>query len=762
MRRQPRNVHFEFTMRHGPVSGPIIGSLAALALTVVIWSTRQFGDGWPVWLPLALAAGGSAVAGVVAYARASSIGNLVYRIACWVGGGAWSFICLTWVDDFLAFLLAVVILGALAGFAGMLLQLFRPSQQLEVFDGVIDGEVVDEAGLVPARNPDDVAYWLELLTAKLLNLSDETVKFTRVKDWPNDSGATFLVEFSIGSSRGLSDIREIQVALQQSLRLPDGCTVAAKRSGTQGTVLVDVMFYNDMETVAWYPSEYVKRSGKDDFSIGLHGDKTCALTNLYQTSMAIAGRRGEGKTVIEHSITASMAQCRDVIIWHVDLNGGSLSAPWCYLTANGQMQGHIVDWVAHNSRTALQMAKAAVKIAKFRKAYYQSLLMRMNTQKLPISPDLPEILIIVDEGGEVFGEETDKDAQEAAKLFREVQRIGRAMCVNIIFSVQRATADFLTSQMKKNAATKISVRVDDDAELAYMFDWNKLSSDDLLYPGCAFMKTGHDGAAQIRMIKMYLIENDQILEVCRATVGWRPQLDKPSADHVADLYYDRWEEPDTAAWMANLRGDSAAYSQMQAETSVALLDRPASGLSGLTAKIQELNAGLDAVDEARKKTPPPAGGGGIPPIPPAPEPPATGGGGSGGGRHLDPREVVKHMDPMKLNGMLAELAAGLEQVDADATDRSGPEQQTTAGGQPEPGKADPLEWAYGFIDGFGPEGVKTEQIVAAAIEAGLTRRRQTINDWLVKLRTANRVFPRTGEDPNKTKDGYYVSDRHAA
>ena len=123
-------------------------------------------------------------------------------------------------------------------------------------------------------------------------------------------------------------MQEICVRLQQALRLPDACTITAKRAGRQGSCLIDVMFFNDMHTTYRFPQQWQQRSGRDSISIGLCGDKTHAMVCLYQDSLIVIGKRGGGKTVFLHTLTCWMMQCVDVIVWHADLNGGAISAPW--------------------------------------------------------------------------------------------------------------------------------------------------------------------------------------------------------------------------------------------------------------------------------------------------------------------------------------------------------------------------------------------------------------------------------------------------
>lgn len=740
MPQQQRNVQLEPSLTHGPISGPVNGGLVALALTAVIWASNRVGvQELPVWLPLALAAFGSTIATVVTMVKDSPLPNLYFRIACWMGGGIWSFAALTVAQGHFLFML----IGLVAGTAGAGLS-------LPVFAKPVDAGMAmpGSVGMVgtPLGTQDAWTKALEVLITRLLGLKQEQEQVTvfRTASWPNGSGATFQVDFSVGSARGLRDIQDIQMKLQQALKLPDGCTIAAKRAGRQGTTLIDVMFFNDMATVYRLPRDWSPRSGKDPFPLGYNGDKTQAMVRLYQDSMIITGIRGGGKTVLMSSITAWLMQCQDVVIWHADLNGGSISSQWMYLTAIGEISGYPIDWVAHNAEEALMMADVAERIAKKRKTAYASLLAKNKTDKLPISPDYPMILIMVDEGGETFGDDADQIAVAASKKFQAVLRIGRAMCVNIIFSSQRATAEYIPAKMKKLANVKVSLRVDDDAELAHLFDWDKgLSSDDLMYPGCAFYKVGGEINIPV-MIKTFLTEPDEILACVRATWTWRPALDKISADEGGEIYAQRWNRPDTVAWMASLAGDERAVTEYRSHTqpvsAVALIDEaqnaPGDGVDHRT--MMDLRAALDSFD---------FGG----PNPGGTPPPAQ------GGKHDRDAMVQRAVEGMDVAAAAEEILArefGVQEP--PAADTPPPPSPGGGGGGGTGGEASiqaGVEWTYEFVDGHGTTPVKTQSIREAAMKAGLTSRPNTPSEWVAQLVTDGRLV--------RVKTAHYVSDRNA-
>lgn len=738
----------------GPVSGPLVGGLAALVLTAAIWMSERIHHPLPAWLPLAVSAFCVAVTAAVSCFRLNRPADVVFRIGCWVAAGVWSFLTLTVARDQYAFM--VIVLVVLAGGAGML---------AHGMYGTADSpgpvaQPVDSTAPTPLGRRDAWEIGLQHYIGQLLSLRDgETVQVLRTNTWNNESGATFQVAFSAGSSKGLRDIAGITVPLQQCLRLQDGCTVTPRKSGKQGVVLLDVMFYNDLGTIHYYPTTFNPRSGRDDIPIGLHGDHSWSTINLYQKSMMLIGIRGGGKTVLLQNITAWLMQCVDVVVWIADLNGGSLAMPWMYGKATGKLAGYPIDWVAHTPLIALKMGEAAVRIAQARKIAYSRLLFTKNTEKLPISSKVPMLMIIVDEGAELMGETADKIAMEATEAFQQAQRIGRAMCVNVIFCGQRATSDYIPAQAKKLAEIKVAVRVDDEAELAHLFGWKKAIYDveDMVHDGTMLVRT--KTGAEIRLVKGLYIEPQTMGACAEATMTWRPKLDEVSAQAGGADYYERWDDPATVAWMEVMSSASlddlgtlvdettgALREPSQAATTTAVLDRPeptrpqpAGGSIGPErtgtnlSSLRRLMAENDAILEHL----------GVPldndeELPDLPGPGAAGTGGDPGAHDRDAQLRRRVLD-MPGEDVLSRLN---EMFNMDA-DEAGGNDTTTTTTPPVANNAavEPVEatspangkkWVLEYLRSRDGE-VRVREIVDAAAAAGLTTRRGSISEWLAAL-----------------------------
>jgi hypothetical protein len=518
-----------YTSSFGPVSGPICGALGALVAAGAVRVAEL-----PMWLPLLPALVAVVATVTVGAARNTAEDVVMFRSACWAAAASWA----VWVAWRGWSLWALLALALLALVAGMLAPVFAHEREQPVEDERASRKLALEA------------EWAALISRVLQLSNGTTVDVTDVRYWPNSSGYTLVVDFPLGTLRTYEELQKASAQLAAAKKLPTGCPVRVEEGEIQGSALVHVSTLNDLKTVIPFPADYRPRSVRDEFAIGHFRDRQPALVELYQSAGVVAGVRGSGKTVVLHTITGQLVKCVDAVVWHVDLNGGSISAPWMYLNACGLVEGDPpIDWVATNAAEAIRVAEVGTAIAKDRKARYQGRMAREDTDILPVGPDLPAIIIIVDEGGEVFGESASKEAQRAADALRELQRIGRAVCVNVIFSVQRAVGTYVPSDLKKGAMLSICMRVKDDAEIAHLLDWDRgLRVADLKEVGTGYLKRSDTVPA---MFKGFRTGPEQIFDTVRNTAGVRTPIDEPARRKGGRVYAERWDR--LQPWLDALR-----------------------------------------------------------------------------------------------------------------------------------------------------------------------------------------------------------------
>ncbi len=718
-------VQYSATFTHGPVSGPLNGFLGSIVIVLFARAWNKTWDYWswwsdtfppfPVWLPIAVALLGSLAAVLVGLRRDTDSKNVIFRVVCWVGAGVWAAATINWGWSWLGF----GVLAAGAVFAGLLAPGFagyEPPPPVQSPPGSADFEtelvdlIVQQANVKPHHRP----------------------TLTKVRDWDRNAGHTYKLTAVRGSTLTWTKIRDFQTDLAVALQLPEGCPVQAESAGThQGASLLHISTKNFLAETINYPTECTPLSIMNEFSIGRFLDGTPTLIELYQAAGLVAGQRGGGKTVLLQSMTASLVRCVDVIVWHVDLNGGGMSSPWTSPFAKGEIEYPAVDWVASTPKQALKMAKVALSIARDRKARHQSLLIEQNTDVLPVRPGLPLIMIFVDESAEVTGEDAAKEAQAVSKALQEVQRIGRAMCVNVLFSTQRATGDYLPAQVKKGAGLAICTRVKDDAELAHVFDWRKgLNSDMLTEPGQMLIQRG---TGAIKMFKGYRLLPAQIRDIAIATQRIRAsaQLDPRAVLVGGRTYADRWADPDSTAFLAGLRGegdenlgdvfghDPGDDPDVYYNTSPG--DDDLTAFTNSIAALRALRAQTEAAVAAEQQASnPPAAD---------PQPPAV----------PEPQPAVKPAIPE------ADQARFLAELDSLPT-FAGPATPATPSGpaladpEPQPDVDGPQArraFIVQYVAQAGAAGRKTADIVAAVIAAGLVREangRQRVGEDLKVIR----------------------------
>lgn len=727
-------VQYSATFRHGPVSGPINGFLGAVVVTLIgrVWNKLWHEFDWfaqtfpqfPVYIPLFIAALGVFAAVAVGLRNRTDQKNIMFRSACWAVAGIWSTVTMyigwSWIG-----------IGILAGgavLAGLLAPGFGTYEPPPAFQYA----------------PGSMNFDDELLSyiVRLCNLKPhERPTLRKVETWDRNGGYTYKIEGARGSTFTWHKLRLIQQDLAAALQLDDGCPVQAEKAGThQGAALLQIATKNFMKEPVDYPLDFTPLSIKNEFSVGRFLDGSPTLIELYQAAGLAAGQRGGGKTVLLQSMTASLARCVDVIVWHVDLNGGGMSSPWTTPYAEKKLDYPIVDWVATTPRDALRMAKVALRIAKDRKKYYQRLLIQEGVDVLPVRPDLPLIMILVDESAEVTGETAAKEAKAVSAALQEVQRIGRAMCVNVFFSTQRATAEYLPAQLKKGASVAFCTRVKDESELAYVFDWHKgIHPEDLVEPGQMFIQRA---TGAVRMFKGYRLLPPLMVQIAHGVqpIRARVKLDARAVKMGGAIYASRWETDDTKDFLSGLRGDDdddgGFYDEDDLEQEITEEAEAAAGLNsdtvtGFNSTIAALRAQTQAAIAQQQAQQPPQQ---------APTAPAT------------PQQAPQQAPQQPPSIPVEDQNAFLTALDAlQTTEPVRPKPNEPAFG-PDPGPPPPAAafatpgphgrraFIVQFIEAAGEVGRKTAEVIAAVQAAGFPiNREQTVKEDLKYLRETERL-----------------------
>ncbi|MFC3504788.1 hypothetical protein ACFOOK_28005 [Micromonospora krabiensis] len=376
----------------------------------------------------------------------------------------------------------------------------------------------------------------------------QPVVITADPDWPNGAGFTLHVVFSAGSGDSWTNIRDAAGRLAAAAQLPKGCAISVEEGDLQGTAIVRVPTLYALAGELPLPDETSVLSIWDDLPVGVNEDTTPAMVNLRQASGLFVGRRGGGKTNLLKVLIGQLLRTRDSVVWVADLNGGGLAVPFMLPYAKGEVQQPPIDWVAATAEEVVLMAQVAAAIAKDRKARYAALTAESGGDLLPVTRDLPQITIVVDESAEV---DDDREAREAMDALLRVQRIGRAEGVNVLFSALRATQDTIPVSVRKQSSLKLCGPVEDDTELEYVLPGARVRSADLVHPGTFFLRRGDQGAS-VRQVKVFRTLPDRIRRIVLATDGRHPEVDPAGQQVGAKVYGSRMLR--LRPWLSRLAG----------------------------------------------------------------------------------------------------------------------------------------------------------------------------------------------------------------
>ncbi|WP_055715435.1 hypothetical protein [Streptomyces torulosus] len=534
---------------HGPVTGALSATTGAFAVATTGAATAM-PPGW------ALAVGAAGALGhTVAGLRVRNAGRtLATRAASWLVGAGWTTWAMTHGPLTWAALGSLATIGVGIGAAARSSALFEEAREEEA----LAAEQRQIAAELSAERRAIAAEWAD----RIQRVCSVTVRVLGVEMWETGAGFSIDAELPPGGATW-NKIAAESPRLSADARLPHGCTATASPGIHQGRVIIDVTTVNVLEEKRDYPADYSPLSIHTGIPWGYRTNAEQIRAYLREQCALIVGPTGSGKTNMVHGILAGFARAEDMLTWVIDLNAGSAGLPWVLPALNGEITREDgkpvrpgVDWLAGTYDEAMTMLDAAVNVAKQRKMGYQALLSQANTDLLPISPRIPQIMLVVDEGAEILAS-PDRQIRKLGEKILEVIRIARAMGVRTVITALGATGSVLNNLMIRREA-KVRVALTggetEGMDLSKMFPGSRgLRVEQAPHKGAGFMSTPESPAA---LFKGWRIRPNQIREITAATSDRHPVLDDVSAKAAGPAYARRWDTGRTA-WMRD-QADPAA------------------------------------------------------------------------------------------------------------------------------------------------------------------------------------------------------------
>ncbi|MEU3720764.1 DNA translocase FtsK [Streptomyces californicus] len=356
-----------------------------------------------------------------------------------------------------------------------------------------------------------------------------------VQHWPGKVGYTIEIDLPSGGMN-VDDLNGYGPKFAADLRLADGCGVEIFPGANRGTILIEVTLKDVISEDIPYPEDFSELTLTERFPFGLHRNGQEALGSLCNDCGILIGETDAGKTNTLRVVTGQLARMPDALIWAIDITGGGVALPWITPWATeGLASAPVVDWIAHTEDEARLMLKMAGEIIAARKAGYQQLMREKKTDnKLPISHEIPGIVIITDE--------TASLPFDVKEMLDKVAEEGRAMRVRNLVCGLRATQDVVTATMKIQAKWRVGMTVSDAEELAYLFPgYIKIDPKDAPVAGAGWTMHTRLGPKKPTAMKVWRLVDELTDKICAATAARRPKLDQLSASVESGAFYpQRW------------------------------------------------------------------------------------------------------------------------------------------------------------------------------------------------------------------------------
>jgi hypothetical protein len=254
------------------------------------------------------------------------------------------------------------------------------------------------------------------------------------------------------------------------------------------------------------------RSITEPVDLGPFEDAEQCRVSFLRRHALFAGTTGSGKSGGLNVLMATLAACEDVVIWAIDLKKGMELQPWA----------PCIDRLAITPEQAAALLADAVAILQARAAH----LTATGRRVWEPSPDMPALVIMVDEYAELADE-----APDAMGEADSIARLGRALAVTIVAATQRPTQKAMgQGAVRSQMDTRICFRVRERKDVDLILGQGMLNAGwhahTLNAPG-KFLVSAPEHTTPKRA-RAYLVTDDDVARVVAHYGPRRPRLDEMS------------------------------------------------------------------------------------------------------------------------------------------------------------------------------------------------------------------------------------------
>jgi len=544
----------DWAARHGPVSGPL-----AMATTSMAVAGTGALAGMPSGWPLAVGVVGAAAHGVGAGIRKRlSRPSLITRAAGWLLSSGWTSAVIASDPTAWTGHEAWTALATLAGIAiGVGGAAYAAERHEEAAD---DARRALEAAMAEAEVAR--ADW-QVIDAWMALIKQVTrVDVTFAGYTPRGNGTGFALEISLPVGVSSDRMAAYAQTLAEAARLPSGCLVRIERARRQGHVILDVDTRDTAGLTVAYPVQDAGEPLTINAPLPLVVDRSGEPISLLmrQACMLVIGPPGSAKTTLLEGIVATLARCTDVIVWAMDRGKACAdfkhwNRPW--LEATGRVRpmpgqptppshtAPVIDWMASSLAEAEDMLDAMLAIGDRRLQYAD------NTKLATMSPQMPMIVGIIDEGAEMLAYQGNDPVQMRVRnKITTVIRTLRAMGIRLILTATDGNLSSIgDSAIRKYSPARIALTATDaeGASVAKLFgrvkgiDIRQLRSKG---SGVVGSVTG-DPETEVppTAMRTYLTDGINLhYEVAIRTTRFRPTLEKAAIEAAGTPYAERWSD----------------------------------------------------------------------------------------------------------------------------------------------------------------------------------------------------------------------------